>query len=1150
LNTSFDNPHIQILEFWHKVEFFIPFDLRGQVLQARNAQWSVKRMTGAEMRAIAPDSCSDLWQCTRIPPGKVVRGFDLYLGVFDKSELVKVTECLIGKQELEILQIDQEERGAFEGETCFAKIALNASGEPQYDQISVSTVPWALGEISRGDLHRLNFDDFNTSLKRLQNEFWNFQARRNSANEALKSPREVLPLTRVEIEKLLQIPRNWAGWCEPDGEHATRGVIRAIVGKKETRSSKDEARVPEETDEDEDTQEPGDETGIDILNSFYIKDIERTITSLMQGQKIRALESYLTPLPAEKRINLYSSKGHQRIMADLHPGHTPSARWLDEPEHAMGLMQQFAINKIFSTLSDDGLFSINGPPGTGKTTLFRDIFAENITRRARVLASFDTARDAFHPNQKRETTFEGNDTSWKISVLKPELTGFEMVVASSNNAAVNNISVDLPKTNSLGTMTWREQDGTPRQTYLQPVATRMAAQTKSGDFTDLGPDDTPWGLISCALGNRSNRFKFTQRFFTPIIKKGQAKDAPMPKGYDPKRHQSFWEWHDQYQGKSFCEAKAAFIALDEKVQERQSQLARLAELSVELAGHDESSYICEQAQRLADAQAALEKAQAELTGINKALKMCHQQIATLKEIGQLILVPSRWIVLLGKIPSSRLWKNRFREQFFAYRNQLHENQAALRECLQEKLTLDTRQHQADTHATRAHVAVDVAQREILKQTEQWRAKSAQQHALQARFASATLPEAATDIETPHWQKKGLWYDAQLNELRSRLFAAALTLHEAWLAEVAVNGGGFAANIYAVRDLLQGGRPTVKEHAIVLWQSLFMLVPVISSTFASIASQFKGLEAGALGWLFIDEAGQAVPQAAIGALWRARRAVVVGDPLQIEPVFTVPVKLVEALAQSSALPQDMQVMPHQVSIQNLADAANPCGALVAGKGDGHTWVGSPLRVHRRCVDPMFQIANAIAYENKMIFGLNSATPPVDGYDLGPSAWVHQAGVSEGRHVVPAQIELVTRALILLYQTKGELPPLYIISPFKRIKQALLESLSDIQVWRSQKCSNLTNGELGKWCNENIGTVHTFQGKEARIVWMVLGCDAQTQNEGAIAWNILNVALTRAKHRFFIIGDARLWGGKRYFQEAKRHLPEISSDAFLRRIFSAG
>lgn len=64
----------------------------------------------------------------------------------------------------------------------------------------------------------------------------------------------------------------------------------------------------------------------------------------------------------------------------------------------------------------------------------------------------------------------------------------------------------------------------------------------------------------------------------------------------------------------------------------------------------------------------------------------------------------------------------------------------------------------------------------------------------------------------------------------------------------------------------------------------------------------------------------------------------------------------------------------------------------------------------------------------------------------------------------------------------------------------------------------------FAKHNIGTVHTFQGKEAHQVVFVLGCDTRRSCEGAIKFvnpNIVNVAASRAKYRLYVIADYAAW-----------------------------
>ncbi|MEO7196048.1 MAG: AAA domain-containing protein [Pseudonocardiaceae bacterium] len=198
----------------------------------------------------------------------------------------------------------------------------------------------------------------------------------------------------------------------------------------------------------------------------------------------------------------------------------------------------------------------------------------------------------------------------------------------------------------------------------------------------------------------------------------------------------------------------------------------------------------------------------------------------------------------------------------------------------------------------------------------------------------------------------LWTDAEWNRARTELFLAALRLHKAFLHHVPEQ---MSQSLQAAVDIVAGDAPqrVPDGAALTAWQALFFVVPVVSTTFASFARVFSHLGQEALGWVLIDEAGQATPQSAVGALWRSKRAVIVGDPLQLEPITTLPFRAEQAIRGDHGV--DEQWLSSRTSVQRLADRLTQLDTWLPCDEDT-IWVGAPLTVHRRCDQPMFGIAN--------------------------------------------------------------------------------------------------------------------------------------------------------------------------------------------------
>ncbi|UTR14543.1 AAA domain-containing protein [Salipaludibacillus sp. LMS25] len=332
------------------------------------------------------------------------------------------------------------------------------------------------------------------------------------------------------------------------------------------------------------------------------------------------------------------------------------------------------------------------------------------------------------------------------------------------------------------------------------------------------------------------------------------------------------------------------------------------------------------------------------------------------------------------------------------------------------------------------------------------------------------------------------------QLRHKLFELSLKVNEAYIRkntayisynlEKIVEDDGWFNSFYNPN---QEYRPGYEGGLRALWETFCMVFPVVTTTLHSFHTKTFPMIPKLFDQVLVDESGQILPHYVIGPLFRANQAVVVGDVFQLEPIRLQSDHLIDKYQSIDERMHEM-VCIETNSVQSYSDVRSDIYEQI-----GKDKVGVILEEHRRCEDSIVQFSNQFVYNNKLKiverdnhdkpFGRNLVTFDVRGKQRSDNVNELEASMCE-------------RIIEHLRGTGISNENIAIITPYKNQVMHLKNKLKNI----------------------DIGTVHTFQGQEKKVILFssVIQADDKSNFVGSKP-NMLNVALTRAKSQLIWVGN---------------------------------
>lgn len=315
-----------------------------------------------------------------------------------------------------------------------------------------------------------------------------------------------------------------------------------------------------------------------------------------------------------------------------------------------------------------------------------------------------------------------------------------------------------------------------------------------------------------------------------------------------------------------------------------------------------------------------------------------------------------------------------------------------------------------------------------------------------------------------------------------------------------------------------------------WRRRMKLTPCIVSTFFMLPKEAKvsRYEAGDyvddylydfIDLLIVDEAGQVAPEVAGASFALAKKALVIGDTQQIEPIWSVPPQVDSGnMVRAGVIGGDEPAQAYTRVADAGQAAASGSVMRIAQTAcryhyDPDLDRGMFLYEHRRCLDDIIGYCNELCYRGKLQpkRGARSADCALPAMGYLHVNGICQRGNGGSRR---NQLEADTIAAWLAHQ-RSDLEARY-DKPLAEIVGVVTPFAAQVDAIHAACQSQ--GLDVGVERGLTIGTVHALQGAERPVV--IFSSVYSKHADGAFIDNspsMLNVAVSRAKDSFLVFGD---------------------------------